>query len=58
MIILLQYINATRKKKLTLSADDLRIIKWYGGAKMYVHANFKSHTGGITNYGREVAILQ
>ena len=33
---------------MTLSIDDIRVIKCYVDASFSVHTNFKSHTGGIT----------
>jgi hypothetical protein len=50
-IRLLEYINSTRDNVLTLSANDLQVIKWYANASFAVHANFKSHTGAIMSYG-------
>ncbi|CAJ1948707.1 unnamed protein product [Cylindrotheca closterium] len=36
---------------LTLSADDLRVIKWYVDASFAVHPDFKSHTGAVMTMG-------
>ena len=30
-----------------MSADDLKVVKWYVGASFTVHPDFKSHTGVI-----------
>ena len=53
---LLKYINGTKSYKLRLSADDLRVIKWYVDASFGVHPDFKSHTGGTMTYGRGAPI--
>ena len=55
LIRLLEYLNGTRNDILTLSADDLHIIKWFVDAAFAVHPDFKSHTGGIMTYGRGAA---
>ena len=36
-------------KYLTLSDDDLKVIKWYVDATFAVHPDFKSHTRAILN---------
>jgi hypothetical protein len=43
---LLKYINGSRKDKLTLSADNLHVIKWYVDCAFA----FKSHIGGNMTY--------
>ena len=48
---LLKYVNCTRKDILTLSANDLRVLKWYVDASFAVHPDFKSHTGAIMTMG-------
>ena len=48
---LMKYINGTVNDVLTLSADDLHVIKWYVDASFAVHQDFKSHTGAIMSYG-------
>ena len=52
LVRLMKYLNGTRKMKLTLSADNLRVIKWYVDASFAVHPDFKSHTGGTMTFGR------
>ena len=52
LIRLLKFCNGTRKDKLTLSADDLHVIKWYVDASFAIHPDFKSHTGGVMTYGK------
>mgnify|MGYP006897556831 CR=1 FL=1 len=56
LVRLLKYINCTKSKKLRLSADDLRIIKWFVDTSFGVHPDFKSHTGGAMTYGRGAPI--
>jgi hypothetical protein len=51
LIHLLEYINATRADVLTLSVDDLSVVKWYVDASFAVHPDFKSHTGAVMTYG-------
>jgi hypothetical protein len=48
---LLKYCNGTRNDKLTLSAENLHVIKWYVDSAFAVHPDFKSHTGGVMTYG-------
>ena len=36
---------------MTLSIDDMRVIKWYVDASFAVHPYFKIHTGGIIMWG-------
>jgi len=48
---LLKYLNGTKADKLTLSADNLHVVKWYVDASFAVHPDFKSHTGGIMTFG-------
>jgi len=47
----LKYLNGTRQDKLTLTADDLHVVKWYVDASFTVHPDFKSHTGGMMTFG-------
>ena len=51
LIRLLKYLNGTRKYCLTLSADNLRVIKWYVDASFAVHPDFNSHTGATMMMG-------
>ncbi|CAJ1968085.1 unnamed protein product [Cylindrotheca closterium] len=48
---LMRYIHSTKGWHLTLSADDLRVIKWYVDASFAVHPDFKSHTGAVMTMG-------
>ena len=52
LVRLIKFLNGTRNKKLTLSADDLRIIKWFVDAAFAVPPDFKSHTGGNMTFGQ------
>jgi len=51
LIRLLKYCNGTRQDKLTLSADNLHVIKWSVDSSFAVHPDFKSHTGGCMSLG-------
>jgi hypothetical protein len=48
----MKYLNGTRSEYLTLSADDLRVVKWYVDASFVVHPDFKSHTGAVMMLGK------
>ena len=50
---MIKYLNGTKKKYLKLSADDLKVVKWYMDASFAVHPDFKSHTGAIITTGQE-----
>ena len=49
---MIKYLNGTNKKYLTLSVDDLKVIKWYVDTSFAVHPDFKSHTGAIVTMGQ------
>ena len=51
LIHLIKYLNGTRRKILTLSADTLNVIKWHVDASFAVHPDFKSHTGAVMTFG-------
>ena len=51
MILMLKYINVTRKDKLVLSIENIHIIKWYAEAPFSVNPDFLIHTGGIRTLG-------
>ena len=51
LVQLLRYLNRTADLFLTLSADDLKIIHWYGDASFAVHQDMKSHTRGLMTMG-------
>jgi hypothetical protein len=48
----MKYLNGTKNEYLTLSADDLRVVKWYVGASFAVHPDFKSHTRAVMILGK------
>ena len=50
----LQYINHTIDLKLTLSADNMTVIKWWVDASYAVHKDMKSHTGAALSLGRGI----
>jgi hypothetical protein len=50
LVRLMKYLNGTRELKLTLSADNLHCIKWYGDASFAVHSDCKSHTRATMSY--------
>jgi hypothetical protein len=56
LVRLLKYLNGTRKDKLTLSIDDMRVIEWWIDASFAVHPDFKSHTGGCMSMGKGVIL--
>ena len=51
LIRMMRYLNGTKGWHLTLSADDLRTIKWYVDASFAVHPDFRSHTGAVMTMG-------
>ena len=56
LVRLMKYLNGTREDCLILSADNLRILKWYADAAFAVHPDFKSHTGGCITLGHGMPI--
>jgi hypothetical protein len=48
----IKYLNGTRNEYLTLSADDLRVVKWYVDASFAVHPDFNSHTSAVMTLGK------
>ena len=51
-IRLMKYVNGTKELVLTLSAEQLNILKWFVDAAYAVHADFKSHTGTTMTMGQ------
>ena len=51
LVRLMKYLNGSKRKHLTLSANNLKIIKWYVDASFAVHPDFKSHTGAVMTMG-------
>ena len=41
---MIKYLNGTKKKYLTLSADDLKVVKWYVDEIFSVHPDFRIYT--------------
>jgi hypothetical protein len=50
----MKYLNGTSSEYLTLSVEDLRVVKWYVDASFAVHPDFKSHTGTVMMLGKGV----
>ena len=53
LIRMMKYLNGTQDMKLTLSADNLRSIKWYVDTSFAVHPDFRSQTGGTMTFGKK-----
>ena len=51
LVRLMKYLNGTKEFNLTLSADNLRCIKWFVDASFAVHPDYKSHTGATMSMG-------
>ena len=47
----LKYLDGTKKLKLTLSADNLSIVKWFIDALYAIHDDCKGHTGAMLTLG-------
>ncbi|CAJ1956176.1 unnamed protein product [Cylindrotheca closterium] len=47
----MRYMHSTKKWHLTLSADNLQVMKCFVDASFAVHPDFKSHTGGVMTMG-------
>jgi hypothetical protein len=52
LLHLLEYVNGSRKDALTLSVDNMSVVKWYVDAAFAVHPDFKSQTGAVMTYGQ------
>jgi hypothetical protein len=50
----MKYLNGTKEENLTLSAEDLRVVKWCVDVSFAVHPDFKSHTGTMMTLGKGV----
>jgi hypothetical protein len=55
LVRMMKYLNGTRKKRLTLSANNLHCIKGYADASFTVCPDYKSHTGATMSYGGDGA---
>ena len=53
---LMKFLDATKMRVLTLSADNLHIIKWFVDATFAVHPDFKSHAGAAMTMGKGAVI--
>jgi len=51
LVRLMRYIHSTKGWHLTLSANDLRVLKWYIDASFATHPDYKSHTGAVLTMG-------
>ena len=47
----LKYLKGTKYMKLTLTIDDLSIIKWWVDASDWMHHNLRGHTGSMMSLG-------
>ena len=52
LVRMMRFLNGTKEDVLTLSVDDLHVIKWHVDASFAVHPDFRSHTGGVMTYGQ------
>ena len=57
LIRMMKYLNGMQNMKLTLSAKNLRSIKWYVDMSFAVHPDFRSQTGGTMTFGKGVVQL-
>ena len=51
----MRYLHSTKFWHKTLSADDLKVMKWWIDASFAVHPDFKSHTGSVMSMGSGAA---
>jgi hypothetical protein len=47
-----KYLNGSSSEYLTLSANELRVVKWYVDASFAVHPDFKSPTSVVMTLGK------
>eukprot|EP00804_Cyclotella_cryptica_P023698 CCRYP_019315-RA/>CCRYP_019315-RA protein AED:0.52 eAED:0.52 QI:0/0/0/1/1/1/2/0/438 len=52
----LKYLNGTKDLGLTLSLDNLGIVRWYVDASFAAHADCKGHTGAMMTLGEGAAV--
>ena len=55
LIRTIKYLRGTRDLTLTLSADNMNVMKWWVDAAYGVHPDMKSHTGGAMSMGSGTA---
>jgi Reverse transcriptase (RNA-dependent DNA polymerase)/Zinc knuckle len=48
----MRYLRGTIDMPLTLEANDIQVVKWWIDAAFAVHADMKSHTGGVMTLGK------
>jgi hypothetical protein len=58
LVRLMKYLNGTKNKRLTLSAGNLRCIKWYVDASFAFHPDLKSHTGATVLFEDGKGVVQ
>jgi len=51
----MRYLHSTKFWHKTLSAEDLKVMKWWIDASFAVHPDFKSHTGSVMSMGSGAA---
>ena len=51
LVRLMKYLNGRKNKFLTLSIEELGVIKWHVDASFAVHTDFRSHTGAVMTMG-------
>ena len=56
LVKVLVFLQSTIDDVLTLEADDLQTLKWYIDAAFAVHADMRSHTGGMLTLGKGAVI--
>ena len=52
----MKFLNGMKDKKIRLSFDNIKCIKWYVNAAFAVHTVYKSHTGATMTFGGEEAV--
>ena len=51
LVRFMRYLHTWKTLHKTLTAEDLRVIKWWIDASFAVHPDFKSHTGSVMLMG-------
>ena len=55
---MIKYLNGTKDMIRRISADTLKVIKWYVDASFAVHPDFKSHTGSVMKFGNGIGAVE
>ena len=55
LVRFMRYLHSTKLWHKTLTADNLRVMKWWIDASFAVHPDFKSHTGSVMSMGSGAA---